>query len=108
MDRSVGVETRSGTSQGSGVLEGSLSHLLRQLLGAAELLVGRFEPSGREVTDRGHVQHHCAQSFPEALGTGDDGAVALRPDGVEAWRTTAVSANPRADLEQIMRRVLLR
>src|SRR3954454_16565499 len=40
------------------IVKRSLSYLLRQLLGAAELLVGGREPSGREVTDRGHVQHH--------------------------------------------------
>ena len=49
-----------------------------------------------------------AQSFPKTFGTGDEGAVVVRPDGVVAWRSAASSANPRTDLEQNMHRVLFR
>ena len=49
-----------------------------------------------------------AQSFPKTFGTGDEGAVVVRPDGVVAWSSAASSANPRTDLEQNMHRVLFR
>src|SRR3954464_15620465 len=50
------------------IVEGSASYLLRQLLGAAELLVGRREVSGREVTDRGYVQHHRLDAVGQLAG----------------------------------------
>ena len=48
------------------------------------------------------------QTFPGAYGTGDDGAVFVRPDGIVAWRTTAASPNPDVDVERTMRRLLFR
>jgi 2-polyprenyl-6-methoxyphenol hydroxylase-like FAD-dependent oxidoreductase len=48
------------------------------------------------------------QSFPEFYGTGDDGAVLVRPDGIVAWRTTAASADPGADLDRTMHQLLFR
>jgi 2-polyprenyl-6-methoxyphenol hydroxylase-like FAD-dependent oxidoreductase len=47
-------------------------------------------------------------SFAETFGTGADGAVLVRPDGVVAWRTTAAAADPRAEVERAMRTVLFR
>ena len=49
-----------------------------------------------------------AQSFPKTFGTGDEGAVVVRPDGVVAWSSAASSANPRTDLEQNLHRALFR
>jgi 2-polyprenyl-6-methoxyphenol hydroxylase-like FAD-dependent oxidoreductase len=48
------------------------------------------------------------KSFPGVFGTGDDGAVVVRPDGIVAWRTRAASPDPGADLERVMRHVLFR
>jgi 2-polyprenyl-6-methoxyphenol hydroxylase-like FAD-dependent oxidoreductase len=48
------------------------------------------------------------QAFPAAYGTGDEGAVLVRPDGVVAWRATAAAADPRAELGQVLRRLLFR
>ena len=42
-----------------------------------------------------------AQSFPKAFGTGDEGAVLVRPDGVVAWRTDQAAADPRAELDDV-------
>ncbi|HEX2076040.1 MAG TPA: FAD-dependent monooxygenase [Geodermatophilus sp.] len=49
-----------------------------------------------------------AGTFPEVFGTGPDGVVIVRPDGVIAWRAGAASRDPRADVEQAMRRLLFR
>jgi hypothetical protein len=46
--------------------------------------------------------------FPETFGTGADGAVLVRPDGVIAWRATAAAEDPRAEVERAMRRLLFR
>jgi 2-polyprenyl-6-methoxyphenol hydroxylase-like FAD-dependent oxidoreductase len=64
------------------------------------LVAHRVAPDG-SLVDRG-------RSFPEVYGTGDAGAVVVRPDGIVAWRTTATAENSRADLEEIMRRLLFR
>ena len=50
----------------------------------------------------------ASSSFSEAFGTGTDGAVLVRPDGVIAWRSTAAAADPRSELEWAMRRLLFR
>jgi putative polyketide hydroxylase len=50
----------------------------------------------------------AGSAFPEMFGTGADGAVLVRPDGVVAWRTTAAAEDPRTEVEQAMRLLLLR
>ena len=50
----------------------------------------------------------ASSSFSEAFGTGTDGAVLVRPDGVIAWRSTAAAADPRSEMEWAMRRLLFR
>ena len=50
----------------------------------------------------------AGSAFPEMCGTGADGALLVRPDGVVAWRTTAAAENPRTEVEQAMRRLLFR
>jgi len=67
---------------------------------AVPLVAHRVAADG-SLVDRG-------QSFPEAFGTGDEGAVIVRPDGIVAWRTTAAPGNPRGDLDQTLRRLLFR
>jgi hypothetical protein len=47
-------------------------------------------------------------SFAETFGTGTDGAVLVRPDGVVAWRTPAAAPGPGADLEGLLRTLLAR
>jgi 2-polyprenyl-6-methoxyphenol hydroxylase-like FAD-dependent oxidoreductase len=47
-------------------------------------------------------------AFPALYGTGDEGAVLVRPDGVVAWRTAAAAAEPRAELDHVLRRLLFR
>jgi hypothetical protein len=46
-------------------------------------------------------------AFPTVYGTGDQGAVVVRPDGVVAWRATTLG-DPAADLDQALRRLLFR
>jgi 2-polyprenyl-6-methoxyphenol hydroxylase-like FAD-dependent oxidoreductase len=50
----------------------------------------------------------AGSSFPETFGTGADGAVLVRPDGVIGWRVTAAAENPREEVERAMRRLLFR
>jgi hypothetical protein len=47
-------------------------------------------------------------SFPGTYGTGADGAVLVRPDGVISWRATAAAEDPHTEVERAMRRSLLR
>ena len=53
------------------------------------------------LVDRGHA-------FPELYGTGPDGAVVVRPDGIVAWRAAAAATEPAAELDRVMRRLLFR
>jgi 2-polyprenyl-6-methoxyphenol hydroxylase-like FAD-dependent oxidoreductase len=48
------------------------------------------------------------QAFPVAYGTGDGGAVVVRPDGIVAWRTTDAAPDPGVELGGVLRRVLAR
>jgi 2-polyprenyl-6-methoxyphenol hydroxylase-like FAD-dependent oxidoreductase len=48
----------------------------------------------------------ASAAFPEVFGTGAQGAVLVRPDGVIAWRATAAAQDARADIEQAMRQLL--
>ena len=57
-------------------------------------------PEGRVVDVDGR--------FATAFGTGAGGAVLLRPDGVVAWRAGSAAADPRAVLDDVVRRVLCR
>ncbi|WP_329181509.1 FAD-dependent oxidoreductase [Streptomyces sp. NBC_01477] len=41
-----------------------------------------------------------------AHGTGEDGALLVRPDGFVAWRSTGGSADPEAELTGVLRQVL--
>ena len=50
----------------------------------------------------------AASSFAQAFGTGTEGAVLVRPDGVIAWRRTAAAADPRPEVERAMQRLLFR
>jgi 2-polyprenyl-6-methoxyphenol hydroxylase-like FAD-dependent oxidoreductase len=57
-------------------------------------------PEGRVVDREGR--------FASAFGTGTEGATLLRPDGVVAWRTDRAAEDPRAVLDDVVRRVLCR
>jgi hypothetical protein len=46
--------------------------------------------------------------FGEAFGTGSDGAVIVRPDGIIAWRTMRTVSQPRVALEDVMAHLLFR
>ena len=48
------------------------------------------------------------RAFASVYGTGDQGAVVVRPDGIVAWRATAAAADPQAELEGVLRRLLFR
>jgi hypothetical protein len=48
------------------------------------------------------------QRFPDLYGTGADGAVVVRPDGIVAWRATAASEDPVGELDRVVRTVLCR
>jgi 2-polyprenyl-6-methoxyphenol hydroxylase-like FAD-dependent oxidoreductase len=46
--------------------------------------------------------------FEKTVGIGPQGALLLRPDGVIGWRTRGSHADPRARLDEVMRRVTFR
>jgi 2-polyprenyl-6-methoxyphenol hydroxylase-like FAD-dependent oxidoreductase len=46
--------------------------------------------------------------FPDLYGTGENGAVVVRPDGIVAWRATAASREADADLGAVMRGLTFR
>jgi hypothetical protein len=46
--------------------------------------------------------------FENIVGIGPTGALLLRPDGVIGWRTRGPQADPRARLDQVMRRLTFR
>ena len=46
-------------------------------------------------------------AFATTYGTGDGGAVLVRPDGIVAWRATT-TVDPTADLDSVLRRLLFR
>lgn len=46
--------------------------------------------------------------WPRAAGTGEDGALLVRPDGFVAWRAPAATADPGADLTATLAGVLAR
>ncbi|CAG7621301.1 FAD-dependent oxidoreductase [Actinacidiphila bryophytorum] len=46
------------------------------------------------------------EDFSAAHGTGEDGALLVRPDGFVAWRATAGCADPAAELSAVLRQVL--
>jgi 2-polyprenyl-6-methoxyphenol hydroxylase-like FAD-dependent oxidoreductase len=46
--------------------------------------------------------------FEKTVGVGAQGALLLRPDGVIGWRTRGPHANPRARLDEVMRRLTFR
>jgi 2-polyprenyl-6-methoxyphenol hydroxylase-like FAD-dependent oxidoreductase len=48
------------------------------------------------------------QAFPGVYGTGNAGAVLVRPDGIVAWRASAAAADPRAEVERVMGALLMR
>ena len=50
----------------------------------------------------------AGSSFPHAFGTGADGAVLVRPDGVIGWRATAPAEIARTEVERAMRQLLFR
>jgi putative polyketide hydroxylase len=54
----------------------------------------------RRITD--------APGFAELYGTGESGAVLLRPDGFIAWRTRSASADAAGTLAGALRRILVR
>jgi 2-polyprenyl-6-methoxyphenol hydroxylase-like FAD-dependent oxidoreductase len=66
----------------------------------APLTAYRVAPDGDLVDGR--------SSFPETFGTGTQGAVLVRPDGVVAWRTAAAADDPATVLERAMRKLLFR
>ncbi|GAA3176050.1 FAD-dependent monooxygenase [Blastococcus jejuensis] len=66
----------------------------------APLVAHRVAPDG-SLVDR-------EKAFPALYGTGEVGAVVVRPDGVVAWRATAALPDPRAQLDRVLRRLLFR
>ena len=46
--------------------------------------------------------------FEKTVGIGARGALLLRPDGVIGWRTRGPHADPRARLDEVMRRLTFR
>ena len=46
--------------------------------------------------------------WPELYGVGTRGAVLVRPDGHVAWRSAAGHADPRAEIDSVLRRILAR
>jgi hypothetical protein len=46
--------------------------------------------------------------FEKTVGVGAQGALLLRPDGVIGWRTRGPHADPRARLDEVMRRLTFR
>lgn len=46
--------------------------------------------------------------FEKSVGIGAQGALLLRPDGVIGWRTRGAHADPRARLDEVMRRLTCR
>jgi 2-polyprenyl-6-methoxyphenol hydroxylase-like FAD-dependent oxidoreductase len=60
----------------------------------------RVAPDGSAVDAEGR--------FREAYGTGAEGAVIVRPDGVVGWRTDRAYGDPRSALTDAMRRLLCR
>jgi 2-polyprenyl-6-methoxyphenol hydroxylase-like FAD-dependent oxidoreductase len=65
-----------------------------------EVTVHRVGPGGDVVADAGE--------FETAYGLTPTGAVLVRPDGVIAWRTDAVPADPAGALSSALERVLAR
>jgi putative polyketide hydroxylase len=49
-----------------------------------------------------------SERFAQAYGLGPDGAVFARPDAVVAWRAPADAGDPRAVVEEALRRLLFR
>jgi 2-polyprenyl-6-methoxyphenol hydroxylase-like FAD-dependent oxidoreductase len=72
----------------------------QQSAGPAELRAYRVAPDGDALDADG--------AFPEVYGTGPEGAVVLRPDGVVGWRTTEPGDDADAVLEDVMRRLVCR
>lgn len=66
----------------------------------APLVAHRVAPDG-SLVDR-------ERAFPALYGTGEVGAVVVRPDGVVAWRATAAPPDPRAEVDRVLRRLLFR
>ena len=64
------------------------------------LVAHRVAPDG-SLVDR-------EQAFPGLYGTGEAGAVVVRPDGVVAWRAAAALSDPRTELDRVLRRLLFR
>jgi 2-polyprenyl-6-methoxyphenol hydroxylase-like FAD-dependent oxidoreductase len=60
----------------------------------------------RVAADGGLVDK--GESFAQAYGLGLDGAVLVRPDAVVAWRAPADAGDPRAAVEEALRRLLFR
>jgi hypothetical protein len=52
--------------------------------------------------------HELDRVWPELYGIGTRGAVLVRPDGHVAWRTTTGHADPRAEIDSVLRRILSR
>lgn len=67
---------------------------------ASGVQVYRIGPTGEVVAGDGE--------FENAYGLGSDGAVLVRPDGVIAWRVDALPADPAAELNSALERVLAR
>jgi 2-polyprenyl-6-methoxyphenol hydroxylase-like FAD-dependent oxidoreductase len=66
----------------------------------APLAAHRVAPDGALVDADG--------AFPAAFGIGRDGAVIARPDGVLAWRSASSVADPAAEVDGALRRLLFR
>ncbi len=59
------------------------------------------------ITPDGELQNPDGR-FEKTLGIGAQGALLLRPDGVIGWRTRGPHADPRARLDEVMRRLTMR
>ncbi|GII80965.1 FAD-dependent oxidoreductase [Sphaerisporangium rufum] len=66
----------------------------------------RVVPALEEATSHRDVLADPMGRWPAVSGTGTAGALLVRPDGIVAWRATAASADPRAELAAALDRVL--
>jgi 2-polyprenyl-6-methoxyphenol hydroxylase-like FAD-dependent oxidoreductase len=86
----VGSRGRSWTEAGRGLA----------MTAGIPLKAERIAPDGDLADPNGR--------FEKTVGIGAEGALLVRPDGVIGWRTRGLHADPRARLDEVMRRLTFR
>jgi 2-polyprenyl-6-methoxyphenol hydroxylase-like FAD-dependent oxidoreductase len=74
---------------------------------AGALAAAGIPLQAHRVASDGDVQD-LAGRFGEIMGIGTEGALVLRPDGVIGWRAAGPDPDPRARLDEVMRRLTFR